>query len=253
MAAVKGKKKKISQKTPPKAVPTWEELLVEKALAMITETDRQIDESAQRYEQRMKEKGRQVNESAQRYEHQIKETVQQNKWKMTEITGQTDRDIKGSPEKSGLKMKKAGGRPYSPDSFSENSGDIDLPNLMRKFRELGFVFDKSYKEAVINDKKNNISIEIDITLESANKVMIVKTKNRPSDKDITGHIERIRKVRQYGDLHGEKRKYLGAICGTGFNNEEKLFTIKNGLYIIEPSGKTFTITAPEGIYFPGEW
>jgi len=268
MAAAKNKKKKAPQKTPQKkplkAALTWEELLVEKALAMISETGRQINESAERFEQQRREKDRQVNESAERYEHQIKETVEKNKWEMTEITGETDREtkesygrtgqkIKGSAEKPGKKMKNADGRLDRPSKSSEDSGYIDLPNLMRKFRELGFVFEKSYKEAVISDKKNNISIEIDITLESSDKVMIVKTKTRPSDKDITGHTEQMKKMRQYGDLHGEKRKYLGAIYGIDFNDSEKLFTIKNGFYVIEPSGKTFVITAPEGIYFPKEW
>jgi len=29
--------------------------------------------------------------------------------------------------------------------------------------------------------------------------------------------------------------------------------MKNGFYVIEPSGETFSITAPEGEYSPREW
>jgi hypothetical protein len=29
--------------------------------------------------------------------------------------------------------------------------------------------------------------------------------------------------------------------------------MKNGFYVIEPSGDTFTITKPEGKYHPREW
>jgi hypothetical protein len=29
--------------------------------------------------------------------------------------------------------------------------------------------------------------------------------------------------------------------------------LKNGFYVVEPSGETFIITAPEGIYSPREW
>jgi len=37
------------------------------------------------------------------------------------------------------------------------------------------------------------------------------------------------------------------------SNSEKIFALKNGFYVIEPSGETFDITAPEGIYSPREW
>jgi hypothetical protein len=38
-----------------------------------------------------------------------------------------------------------------------------------------------------------------------------------------------------------------------FNENEKAFALKNGFYVIEPSGKTFTVTVPEGIYSPKVW
>jgi len=34
---------------------------------------------------------------------------------------------------------------------------------------------------------------------------------------------------------------------------EKNFALKNGFYVVEPSGKTFSITVPEGKYSPREW
>ena len=61
------------------------------------------------------------------------------------------------------------------------------------------------------------------------------------------------KVRAHADYHNDKRKYLGAIAGMVFNENEKKFTMNNGFYIIEPSGDTFIITAPEGEYSPREW
>jgi len=38
-----------------------------------------------------------------------------------------------------------------------------------------------------------------------------------------------------------------------FNDNEKTFAMKNGFYVIEQSGDNFNITAPEGVYSPGEW
>jgi hypothetical protein len=61
------------------------------------------------------------------------------------------------------------------------------------------------------------------------------------------------KVKFHSNIHGDKRKYLGAIAGMVFNDNEKEFALKCGLYVIEPSGETFIITAPEGKYTPREW
>jgi hypothetical protein len=38
-----------------------------------------------------------------------------------------------------------------------------------------------------------------------------------------------------------------------FNEREKAYALKNGFYVIEPSGETFFITRPEGKYHVREW
>jgi len=184
-----------------------------------------------------------MKESAERLEQQIKGTAER-----------TDRQTRGSAEWTDRQMKETDRWIDRLNTFFGNSiRYIDLPNLMQKFQEMGFVFERAYKDATINDKKNNIYIEIDITLESGDKVMIVEARTEPTTEDITEHIERMSEVRRYGDLHGEKRKYLSAIAGMVFKDNEKLFAMKNGLYVIEQSGETFIITAPEGDYSPREW
>ena len=96
-------------------------------------------------------------------------------------------------------------------------------------------------------------MEIDITLENGDKVMIVEVKNKLTNGDITEHIDRMDKARFRADLHGDKRTYLGAVAGIVMSESEKLFALKNGFYVVEPSGETFTVTAPEGIDSPREW
>jgi len=258
MAAITKKEKKAPQKE----ALSWEELLVEKALARIHETNRQIHESAERFEREMMERNRQIYESAGRFEQRMRESAEHagrvmrgsfESADMELMGGTTDPDIMGSGEYAGRKMKGTD-MTDNPNRFSVDSfGYIDLPNLMQKFHEIGFVFERSYKDAVINDKKHHISFRIDITLEGSDKILIVDAKAKPTNKDITGHVERMKKVRQYGDLHGEKRKYLGAISGVKFNDNEKSFAMKNGFYVIELSGNNFNITAPEGAYSPVEW
>jgi len=137
--------------------------------------------------------------------------------------------------------------------FGEMVEYMVVPNLLKKFRKLGFVFDKVYQQTTIEDEKNNIFTEIDITLENGDKVMIVEVKSKPKTEDISEHVERMQKVRAHADLHGDRRKFLGAIAGMVFNDNEKRFALKNGFYAIEPSGETFIITAPEGDCSPREW
>ncbi len=69
--------------------------------------------------------------------------------------------------------------------FGEMVEYLVLPNLVDKFRELGFDFTKAYPEAEIKDRKNNIIAEIDITLENGDKVMIVEVKTKPNIQEKT--------------------------------------------------------------------
>ena len=127
-----------------------------------------------------------------------------------------------------------------------------LPNLLTKFEEMGFTFTKANRTE-IKDKEHNIFMEIDALLENGDKVMAVEIKTKPGIDDINGHIERMEKLRAYADLHNDKRAYLGAVAGVVFSGSEKIYALKKGFYVIEPSGDTFTITAPEGNYRPHEW
>jgi hypothetical protein len=250
MAEATGKNKR----TPQKAALSWEELLVEKALAKMHETNRQINESAERFEREMMEKNRQIYESAGRFEQRMKDNVEQAGREINVDADLFDSGMKGTFDQYGHRIRGDDGQSGRQNKYSADSaGHIDLPNLMQKFHEMGFVFERSYKDAVINDRKNHISFKIDITLEGSDKILIIEAKAKPSVKDINGHLERMKKVRQYGDLHGERRKYLGAISGINFNESEKQLAMKNGFYVIESSGNSFNITAPEGVYFPVEW
>jgi hypothetical protein len=139
------------------------------------------------------------------------------------------------------------------DRFGEMIEYMVMPNLVSKFRELDFVFTKAYPHATIKDEKNRILTEIDITLENGDKAMIVEVKSKPSIKDIKDHIERMGKVRLHADLHGDTRKYLGAVAGMIINDNVRDFALKNGFYVVEPSGDTFNIIKPEGKYHPREW
>jgi len=189
------------------------------------ETDRLIKENAER----QKETDRQLKENAERQK-------------------ETDRQLKENADRLDRQLGKLGNR------FGEMVEYMVMPNLVKKFRELGFGFTIASPHATIEDEENNIFVEIDIKLENGDKLMIVEVKSKPTTEDVTEHVERMWKIRTHADLHGhEKQIFMGAVAGMIMNSNVRDFALKNGFYAIEPSGDTFAITVPAGIYSPREW
>jgi hypothetical protein len=127
-----------------------------------------------------------------------------------------------------------------------------IPNLVKKFRELGFTFTKANRTE-ITDEQHDIITEVDALLENGDTVLAVEIKTKPRVGDINDHIKRMEKLREYADLHNDRRKYLAAMAGVVFSKSAKTYAFKKGLYVIEPSGDTFAITEPKGEYHPHVW
>jgi len=125
------------------------------------------------------------------------------------------------------------------------------PNLREKFNEFGFNFSESSQRKDVTDKKNKISFEIDVFLENYNKAMLVEVKTTPTIEDVKDHIKRLEKMRKYADLHSNKRTFLGAVAGVVISDNVKEYILKQGLFVIEPSGEGFNIIPPNKK--PKEW
>jgi len=125
------------------------------------------------------------------------------------------------------------------------------PNLREKFRELGLNFPQVNQNSDVADYDNKIFLEIDVKLENGDKVMLVEVKTKPTTKDVQDHIKRLKKMRVYADLHGDKRTFLGSVAGAVVTANVKEYALGKGLYVIEPSGETFNIIPPNGQ--PKEW
>jgi len=164
-----------------------------------------------------------------------------------ESAKETDRQMKETDRRLDKKLGDLG------DRFGEMIEHMVMPSLVKKFRELGFVFTKANPRTIIDDVDHNILTEVDITLENGDKVMIVEVKSKPKTEDIKDHTRRMEKVKAHAVLHNDSRKYLGAIAGMVFNKIEKTFALKSGFYVIEPSGEEFVITVPKGDCSPREW
>jgi hypothetical protein len=135
--------------------------------------------------------------------------------------------------------------------FGEIVEYMVAPNLKEKFRELGLKFHQASLDVVFSDDDDNTLFEVDVLLQNGDKAMLVEAKAKYTTEDVKEHIARLEKMRAYADLHDDKRTFLGAVAGVVMTSHAKRYALKQGFYVIEPSGETFNITPPNGK--PKEW
>jgi hypothetical protein len=170
----------------------------------------------------------------------VKENAQGMK-ELREIQKATDRQMQKTDSELGKLSKRMG----------EVVEFMVAPNLCEKFKEFGFNFSQSNQNTIVSDKANKISFEIDVKLENYSKAMLVEVKTTPTTEDVKDHLKRLEKMRKYADLHGDKRTFLGAVAGVVITDNVKKYVLKQGFFVIEPSGESFNITPPNGK--PKEW
>jgi len=158
---------------------------------------------------------------------------------------ETDRQMKESAARLDKQLGKLGNR------MGEIIEYMVAPNLREKFRELGLNFPQVHQNSNVADYDNKIFLEIDVKLENGDKVMLVEVKTNLTTKDLQDHIKRLKKMRVYADLHGDRRTFLGSVAGAVITANAKEYALEKGLYVIEPSGETFNIIPPNGQ--PKEW
>jgi hypothetical protein len=160
---------------------------------------------------------------------------------LTENQKETDRQMKDFNKRFGDFTRR----------FGEVVEYMIAPNLCEKFREFDLTFQRSNSGTRVTDHKNKIFFEVDVMLENSDKAMLVEVKTKLTMDDVNGHIERIEKMRNYADLHGDKRSFLGAVAGVVMASNVKDYALGQGLFVIEPSGESFNITPPDNK--PKEW
>jgi alpha-galactosidase/6-phospho-beta-glucosidase family protein len=175
-------------------------------------------------------------------------------WKMFQETREqiaaTDRQMKETDRQMKETDRKLG---ELTNRFGTMVEHLVVPNLLAKFKSLGFTFEVAHKNTEIKDERNKIFVEVDVFLENGDKAMIVEIKATPTVKDVNEHIARMEKLRKHADLRKDTRKYLGALAGVVTSEPVKTYALKKGLYVIVPSGDTFDIIKPEGKYQVKEW
>jgi len=120
---------------------------------------------------------------------------------------------------------------------------IMTPDLPRKFKSLGFTFDKI--TTVKWASEGYIYAEIDGLLENGTQAMAVEVKTTLEIEDINEHLKRMERIRKYADEHGDKREFLGAIAAMIVNPKPKKYALEKGLFVIVPSGEDVKVIKPE--------
>ena len=127
-------------------------------------------------------------------------------------------------------------------------GDISeatlLPDLPQKFKQFGFTFQVINRNRKIADDEHDIHAEIDGFLENSSQAMAVEVKTTLRRDEVDYHVERMEKIRKYADLHNDKRQLFGAIAATVIDEDVRRYALKEGFYLIEPSGEDVKILKP---------
>jgi hypothetical protein len=120
---------------------------------------------------------------------------------------------------------------------------IMTPDLPQKFKHFGFTFDKI--TTIKWTTNGNVYAEIDGLLENGAQAMAVEVKTTLEIEDINDHLKRMEKIRKYADEHGDKREFLCAIAAMIVRPKPKEYALKQGLFVIEPSGEDVKVIKPE--------
>jgi DNA topoisomerase VI subunit B len=202
----------VEMREPPKGVS------FEDVWAMIQETDRQQKETAQM----IQELSAKAEQRAKETDRQMKANARQQK--------ETDRQI----GKLGLRL-----------------GDVVehfmSPSLHEKFKKLDYRFTRSSRNVEIRDHNQQHLAEVDVLLENGEYVMAVEVKTHLTSRDVKDHVKRMDILRRVADERQDSRKYLGAVAGAVVSPEVLAYALKNGFFVIVPSGETVDIKAPEGL------
>jgi hypothetical protein len=191
---------------------------------------KEIWASFQKTEQLLKEVAQEQKENARRQ----KETDRQMK--------ETDRKMKETDRKLGALGLRLG----------EVTEHFMSPKLHEKFEALGYRFNHSSRNHELKDAHKQRLTEVDVLLENGEYVMAVEVKTRLRTQDIKDHVKRMEILRRVADGHDDRRKYLGAVAGAVIDQAVLEYSLKNGFYVIIPSGETVDVEVPPG-FQPRIW
>jgi hypothetical protein len=126
---------------------------------------------------------------------------------------------------------------------------LTASNILEKFRMLDYNFSRVSRNHSIEDEQGRCLAEIDLLLENGDCAMVVEVKSLLTIPDVKEHQKRLKTLRIYADNRRDDRIYAGAVAGALFSKNARSYALENGMYVIEQSGDTVQIKAPEKPYY----
>jgi hypothetical protein len=220
------------------------------------ETDRQLKESRADFDRQLKESradfDQQLKESRADFDRQLKESRAEFDRQLKESKANFDHQLKESGAEFDRRMRKSEKDfnkrfGYLDNRFGELAEHLVVPNIVNKFNMLGYHFNDVSKVRKFYRDDGTIAAEFDILLENEKSIVGVEVKTKPVDRDIEEHIKRLEFLRGRRNELGDKREIRGAIAGAIMPEHIRRAALSAGLYVIEQSGDTVRIEAPNEV------
>jgi predicted AAA+ superfamily ATPase len=133
------------------------------------------------------------------------------------------------------------------DSIGKLVEHIMSAGIVRKFRDLGYTFTRSNHRIEYEGPDGQLIAEVDILLENGDYILPVEVKTSLKTEDIKYHTRRMEVLRNYSTEHGDYRTYIGGVTGGVISKAARDLALKKGFYVIELSGDTLRIKAPDHV------
>ena len=226
-------------------MPEWERGL----MLSREEFDKEMRESREEYERRRKESDEKFDKRMKERDEKFDKRMEKSEEEFKKRAEKSEEELKKRVEKTEEIFNKLFGN--MGNRIGEFLEEMVEPNLLSKFQALGFKVERASRHIKYRREDGSLLAEIDILLEDGDKALVVEVKSKPSNTDIKDMVKRMEVIRTCADARNDKRKYLGAFGAMVFDDRVRDNVLRQGLYVISPSGNTFDIHAPEGI--PREW
>ncbi|MFP3090468.1 hypothetical protein LQZ21_09100 [Treponema sp. TIM-1] len=217
-------------------------LTFEDVWALFQETDRKFQETDRKFQ----ENERLMHERSAEIERLMHERSAETDRRMDERFAKTERLIQTLTEKTDRQLGELGNR------FGELAEHLVTPNITEKFRALNYTFTKAAADVKFTDPQGKTLTEVDVWLENGEFALAVEVKSYLRIQDVKDHIKRMEILRKYADERRDTRKLLGAVAGAIVKTPVRNYALEKGFYVIQQSGDTVKIEAPEG-FTPRIW
>jgi hypothetical protein len=213
--------------------------IVEENAASLEKTARIVEENAaslKETERLLKEESLKTDKQLKETDNQLRETDQQLK--------ATDKQLQTLGVKVDRVTANVGGLNNDIGDFAEG---LLTSDLLKKFEEYNLNFDVTLRNVEINEHgTKRLIAEVDWLLLNTTIALIGEAKARLTRGDVDRHITRMKKLgsTQNGLLGG--KKLYGAVAGVKMSQKTSDYAKKRGLFVLEPSGDSVKIEAPEG-------